>query len=119
MARSWPQTAARASSRSHRPIFRRDQGPVNKWGRVRVGSDLVEGERLDEDQIALVIRRASELDGQVLAGQAGLDLVLLEQAAVEAGLSRQSVRRAVAELRAGTLALDPGPGRRSGRARLG
>jgi hypothetical protein len=63
----------------------------------------VEGERLDDEQIALVIRRASELDGQSLTGQAGLDLVLLEEAAVEAGLSRESVRRAVAELRAGTL----------------
>ncbi len=78
----------------------------------------MDGDRLDEEQIALVIRRATELDGQTLAGQAGLDLVLLEQAAVEAGLSRESVRRAVAELRAGTLALDPGPPRR-GRARLG
>jgi hypothetical protein len=94
-------------------------GPVNQSGRVRVRSDVVEGDRLDEDQIAVVIRRACELDGQALAGQAGLDLVLLEQAAVEAGLSRQSVRRAVAELRAGTLALDPGPGRRSRRAGLG
>ena len=64
----------------------------------------MEGDRLDDEQIALVIRRASELDGQSLAGQAGLDLVLLEEAAVEAGLSRESVRRAVAELRAGALA---------------
>ena len=63
----------------------------------------MEGDRLDEDQIALVIRRASELDGESPAGQPGLDLVLLEEAAVEAGLSRESVRRAVAELRAGAL----------------
>lgn len=74
-----------------------------------VPSGAVDGDRLNEDQIALVIRRASELDGQALAGQAGLDLVLLEQAAVEAGLSRTSVRRAVAELRAGTLAPDDAP----------
>lgn len=72
----------------------------------------MEGERLDEDQIALVIRRATELDGQSVAGQTGLDLVLLEEAAVEAGLSRESVRRAVAELRAGTLNLPAGPTRR-------
>ena len=63
----------------------------------------MDGDRLDEDQIALVIRRASELDGERPGGQTGLDLVLLEEAAVEAGLSRESVRRAVAELRAGAL----------------
>ena len=63
----------------------------------------MDGDRLDEDQIALVIRRASELDGESPGGQPGLDLVLLEEAAVEAGLSRESVRRAVAELRAGAL----------------
>jgi len=66
----------------------------------------LDGDRLDEDQIALVIRRATELDGQSLAGQPGLDLVLLEEAAVEAGLSRESVRRAVAELRAGALRIE-------------
>lgn len=75
----------------------------------------MEGDRLDDEQIALVIRRASELDGQSPAGQPGLDLALLEEAAVEAGLSRESVRRAVAELRAGALALDAGaPSRRTG-----
>ena len=74
----------------------------------------MEGDRLDDDQIALVIRRASELDGQSSAAQPGLDLVLLEEAAVEAGLSRQSVRRAVAELRAGALAPDAPASRRSG-----
>ena len=76
----------------------------------------MEGDRLDEDQIALVIRRASELDGQSPASQPGLDLVLLEEAAVEAGLSRESVRRAVAELRAGALTPEPaGGGRRPSR----
>ena len=69
----------------------------------------MDGDRLDEDQIALVIRRASELDGQSPGGQPGLDLVLLEEAAVEAGLSRESVRRAVAELRAGALGADAPP----------
>jgi hypothetical protein len=73
----------------------------------------VEGERLDDEQIALVLRRATELDGQSPAGQPGLDLAVLEEAAVEAGLSRESVRRAVAELRAGALvADDPTPARR-------
>lgn len=66
----------------------------------------MDGDRLDDEQIALVIRRATELDGQAPDGQAGLDLVLLEEAAVEAGLSRESVRRAVAELRAGALRID-------------
>ena len=74
----------------------------------------MDGDRLDDEQIALVIRRATELDGQSSAGQAGLDLVLLEEAAVEAGLSRESVRRAVAELRAGALSIDSGPSRRAG-----
>ncbi len=77
----------------------------------------MEGDRLDEDQIALVLRRATELDGQSLTGQPGLDLDVLEEAAVEAGLSRESVRRAVAELRAGTLSLQSGPAPR--RASLG
>lgn len=91
---------------------------MNEPGPPVVRSEPVEGDRLDEDQIALVIRRASELDGQALVGRTGLDLVRLEEAAVEAGLSRQSVRRAVAELRAGTLtrparrtASRPAPGR--------
>ena len=69
----------------------------------------MDGDHLDDEQIAQVLRRASELDGQAPAAQPGLDLVLLEDAAVEAGLSRESVRRAVAELRAGTLRADDGP----------
>jgi hypothetical protein len=89
-------------------------GPVPRPLAVAVPSDVVEGDRLDEEQIALVIRRATELDGPTLTGQPGLDLVLLEEAAVEAGLSRESVRRAVAELRAGTLSTDPDvPARRA------
>jgi hypothetical protein len=73
----------------------------------------VDGDRLDDEQIALVLRRATELDGQSRPGQAGLDLDLLEEAAVEAGLSRESVRRAVAELRAGALVpAEPTPARR-------
>jgi hypothetical protein len=92
-------------------------GPVPRPLAVAVPSDVVEGDRLDEEQIALVIRRATELDGDSLTSQPGLDLVLLEEAAVEAGLSRESVRRAVAELRAGALTGDSGPPAR--RARLG
>jgi len=77
----------------------------------------VDGDRLDDEQIAQVLRRASELDRQSPSGQAGLDLVLLEEAAVEAGLSRESVRRAVAELRAGALSIGGDPP--AGRAGLG
>ncbi|MDQ6724819.1 MAG: hypothetical protein M3066_01380 [Actinomycetota bacterium] len=88
---------------------------MNDGSGAALPSDAVHGDRLDEDQIALVLRRATELDGQAHAGQAGLDLVRLEEAAVEAGLSRQSVRRAVAELRAGALGVDSrGETRRSG-----
>lgn len=80
--------------------------------RAELASEAVDGaihgDRLDEDQIAVVIRRATELDGQAHAGRTGLDLELLEEAAAEAGLSRESVRRAVAELRAGTLAMGTG-----------
>lgn len=81
-------------------------GPTDRGAPVAVPSNPVEGERLDDEQIELVLRRASELDGQAPAGQPGLDLEILEEAAVEAGLSRESVRRAVAELRAGALAVD-------------
>jgi len=79
----------------------------------------VDGDCVDEEQIALVLRRATELDGHAAhAGRSALDLVLLEEAAVEAGLSRESVRRAVAELRAGALALDDADAR-SKRSGLG
>lgn len=82
------------------------QAPVTEPVRSELPSGVVHGDRVDENQIALVIRRATELDGLATDGRTGLDLELLEAAAVEAGLSRQSVRRAVAELRAGALAPD-------------
>jgi len=81
--------------------------------------EQLDQDQLDEQQIALVIRRASELDGQAPARRPGLELDVLEQAAVEAGLSRESVRRAVAELRAGALTSPAEAARRSGRAGLG
>lgn len=68
----------------------------------------MDGDRVDDEQIALVLRRASELDGQSASSHPGLDLAVLEEAAVEAGLSRESVRRAVAELRAGALVAGDG-----------
>jgi len=92
-------------------------GPVSEPDRPALPSGAVDVDRLDEDQIALVLRRATELDGQGHGGQTGLDIVLVEEAAVEAGLSRQSVRRAVAELRAG--ALSPDGDMETGRSGLG
>jgi hypothetical protein len=62
-------------------------------------------ERLSQDQIALVLRRAAELDrelGGICEGPS-LDEAAVEQAAIEAGLSRPAVRRALAEMRAGVL----------------
>ena len=52
----------------------------------------------------MVLRRAAELDHDLaLRPSEGLDAAALEEAAVEAGLSRTSVRRALAELRVGAL----------------
>lgn len=58
---------------------------------------------LDQEQVAQVLRRAAELDGQLERPSSGLDPVVVEEAAVEAGLSRGAVRQALAELRAGAL----------------
>ena len=66
----------------------------------------VDGERLSDEETALVLRRAAELDHGLPAPSGGLDPATLEEVAVEAGLSRQSVRQALAELRVG--ALEPG-----------
>lgn len=64
----------------------------------------VDGDRLSDEETALVLRRAAELDSLTDAHPIGLDVAALEDVAVEAGLSRQSIRRAVAELHLGTLA---------------
>ncbi|MFP5319955.1 MAG: hypothetical protein ACLGI2_16895 [Acidimicrobiia bacterium] len=67
---------------------------------------------LSQDQIALVLRRAAELDRELGAGcPSGLDDAAVEQAAVEAGISSPAVRRALAEWRAGVLAQAPGRSR--------
>lgn len=70
---------------------------------------------LTQEQTALVLRRAAELDRE-LGTQApeGLDEAAVEQAALEAGLSRVAVRRALAELRAGLLEGPTGRGRPHG-----
>ncbi|MGH9150330.1 MAG: hypothetical protein ACRD0F_08320, partial [Acidimicrobiales bacterium] len=65
----------------------------------------MDGDRLSDHEVALVLGRAAELDSPAVPGAAlCLDAASVEQAAVEAGLSRPSVRQALAELRAGTLA---------------
>lgn len=62
-------------------------------------------EELTEDQVALVLRRAAELDRDLAAPvpYARLDAAAVEQAAVEAGISQPAVRQAMAELRVGLL----------------
>lgn len=66
-------------------------------------------DRLTDEEVARVLRRAAELDraalGRDLAG--GLPVEAVEAAAAEVGLAPAAVRQAVAELRAG--ALDPQP----------
>ena len=77
----------------------------------------MDGDRLTDEETALVLRRAAELDHQADPDSGGLDPTTLEEVAVEAGLSRQSVRRALAELRLGALA-DPPATRRASATRL-
>jgi hypothetical protein len=62
-----------------------------------------ERERLSQDEIALVLRRAAELDVQPLVDGEPLSVEALEAAAGEVGLPAVAVRQAVAELRAGLL----------------
>jgi hypothetical protein len=81
-----------------------------------VASALVQ-ESLNQDQIALVLRRAAELDREMgFSCQDGLDPATIEQAALEAGLSKPAVRRALAEYHAGLLQQ---PDRRPQRRLLG
>ena len=75
----------------------------------------MDGERLTDEETALVLRRAAELDQQPPGRPDGLDPATVEEAAVEVGLSRESVRRALAELRLGTLSPDAGRSRRAAR----
>lgn len=77
----------------------------------------VDGDGLTDDETARVLRRAAELDSETRADPIALDPATVEEVAVEAGLSRASVRRALAELHLGTLAAPPA-GRRARRAPL-
>lgn len=63
-------------------------------------------DRLRDDEVARVLRRAAELDASSALAPApddGLPVAALEAAAAEVGLSPAAVRLAVAELRAGAL----------------
>ena len=78
--------------------------------------------RLTSDQVALVLRRAAELDALTTAPgeDDGYDPGAVEEAAREVGLSPAAVRQAVAELRVGALpapAADRRPAR-AGRSRI-
>jgi hypothetical protein len=79
-------------------------------------SDPAHPPRLTSDQVALVLRRAAELDALLAtpAGDDGYDPVAVEEAAREVGLSPAAVRQAVAELRVGALPV-PGANRRPAR----
>ena len=57
-------------------------------------------EEVSTDDAALVFRRAAEIDQVRLKGSS-LDISALEQAGLEAGLSRDAIRQALAEVRAG------------------
>jgi hypothetical protein len=60
-------------------------------------------DRLTQDELALVLRRAAELDVTPLPDER-LPVEAVEAAAAEVGLPATAVRQAVAELRAGLLA---------------
>ncbi len=66
---------------------------------------MPDGPHLTQDQVALVLRRAAELDRDLgaVGPTGGLDAAAVEQAALEAGLSRSAVRRALSEFQAGLL----------------
>ena len=71
--------------------------------------------RLTSEQVAVVLRRAAEIEAEVEAGAGGhpdatsIDAAAVEAAAEEVGLSPAAVRQAVAELQVGTLAPPPPP----------
>ena len=79
-------------------------------------SDARRDVRLTTDEVALVLRRAAELEALAEGPAAGLDdrydADAVEAAATEVGLSPDAVRQAVAELRVGSLAQPPEPPRR-------
>ena len=66
--------------------------------------------RLTGDEVALVLRRAAEIDARSnqLPALCDYDPAAVEEAASEVGLSPSAVRWALAELRVGSLAADEG-----------
>ncbi len=71
----------------------------------------MEGGHLSQEEIAVVLRRAAELD-RTQDKSDRLDTAAVEAAAVEAGLSRPAVCQALAELRVGVIEPSPGAGQR-------
>lgn len=66
-------------------------------------------DRLTDEEVARVLRRAAELDPGSAPQEGGLPVAAVESAAAEVGLEPAAVRRAVAELRAGALDDVSGP----------
>jgi hypothetical protein len=88
----------------------RENGGVTDTGR---------GARLTSDEVALVLRRAAELEAldEATGAVDAYDASAVEEAAREVGLSPAAVRQAVAELRVGMLSSPPQETGRRGRAR--
>jgi hypothetical protein len=66
-------------------------------------------DRLDSDEVALVLRRAADLEAQAAGrttAHGGFDAAAVEEAALEVGLSPAAVRQAMAELHTGDLTTD-------------
>jgi hypothetical protein len=65
-------------------------------------------DRLSSDEVALVLRRAADLEAQAEGRTVddGFDPAAVEEAALEVGLSPTAVRQALAELHTGALASD-------------
>lgn len=66
-----------------------------------------EGGELSEEEVALVLRRATELDRPAPSLPGVVDAAALEEAAAEVGVPRSAVRQALAELRSGALTTAP------------
>jgi hypothetical protein len=76
-----------------------------------VVADIRRSPRLTADEVAVVLRRAAEIEAasEAPGGDGQLDAAAVEEAAQEAGLSPVAVRQAVAELQVGALPVAPPP----------
>ncbi len=61
-------------------------------------------ERVEAEKLELILRRATEIDHQRKGDQTALTVSELERVADEIGLSRESLRQALVEVRSGALA---------------